>query len=93
MFVGAKLDPMNPAAFVAANIEIGSLDFVGIPDTIHVNAVLAVALNLGFALGTGGAEFSAIDFKASFTYDEEFDENDNGTPGEEDLQGYPPRHR
>ena len=33
VFVGAKLDPTSPAAFVAANIEIGSIDFVGIPDS------------------------------------------------------------
>ena len=76
LFVGAKLNPENPAGFVAANITIDSIELVGIPG-LDVGAVLrAVALNLGFVLGTGGVRASAIDFKASFTYDgSAFDEN------------------
>ena len=72
---------------MAANITIDSFALVGIPG-LTSNAILAVALNLGFALGDDGAAFSAIDFKASFSYDENADENHNGTPEETGLQGY-----
>ncbi len=87
IFVGAKLDPAHPAAFVAANMEIDSFSLVGIPG-LTSDAILSVALNLGFALGSGGGSFSAIDFTTSFSYDESFDENDNGTYNEVGLPGY-----
>ena len=45
-------------------------------------------MNLGFALGSTGGSFSAIDFATSFSYDESYDENHNGIPNEVGLEGY-----
>ena len=87
LFIGAKLDPLAPAAFVAANITIDDFALVGIPG-LTANAMLSIAINLGFMLSGAGASFSGIDFTRSFQFDEDYDENDNGNPGDLGVPGF-----
>ena len=69
LFVAAKLDPAAPAAYVAANISLGGFDLVGVPN-VTATGLLALSLNLGFALGGAGAGASVagINFAASFRH-------------------------
>ncbi|MCU1538730.1 MAG: hypothetical protein JWP82_3081, partial [Humibacillus sp.] len=74
LFVGAKLSPTAPAAFVAANISLGGIDLVGVPG-VFASGILALSLNLGFGLGLGGsggggggASVSGINFLSSFQH-------------------------
>ena len=87
LFIGAKLDPLAPAAFVAANITIDNFELVGIPG-LTANAMLAIAINLGFMLSGAGVSASGINFKESFSFDEDYDENDNGNNGDLGVPGF-----
>ncbi len=68
VFIGAKLDPQAPAAYVAAKVSFDGLDLVGVPGVV-VTGMLALSLNLGFALGgSTSASIAGISFGASFPY-------------------------
>ena len=70
LFVGTKVDPTNPAVFLAADVDLGELALVGIPG-LTASATLALSLNLGFALGAAGGSFSGINFSTSYQYEDD----------------------
>ncbi|MDX1744801.1 MAG: hypothetical protein R3324_02590, partial [Halobacteriales archaeon] len=88
LFVGASLEPTEPGAFVAADLDVDSFDLLGVPG-VTATAILHIALNLGFLLSAGGSSISGINFK-KFRYDEDSGEDfdDDGNTGETNQVGF-----
>ena len=68
IFVGVKVDPTNPAVYVAADVRVDGFGLVGLPSGFTLSGTLAIALNLGLVVGAS-TSLSAINFKESFHYD------------------------
>ncbi|MGB9011314.1 MAG: hypothetical protein WCB95_00390, partial [Aeromicrobium sp.] len=83
IFIGLKGDVTNPNVFIAADVRVDGFGLVGLPDGFTAAGTLAVALNLGFGL----AGLAGIDFKRSFTYDPDGEQEEPGDPGSQCASG------
>ncbi|MBY5161789.1 choice-of-anchor D domain-containing protein [Salsipaludibacter albus] len=69
LFVGVGISTADAGVFLAAEVDLGALEVVGIPG-LTASGTLGLQLNLGFALTSGGASMSGINFLSSFTYED-----------------------